>query len=559
MKPLSEHARKLIEDLQQADLGGQLMLPAERRKGIDAAVELIRGIEKTGEWSAVPYLCLYLTSTEKYIADAAASAVEFLIGRMRPKMLLQMDERLRGGRRSLAVYLTQWNATRFKDLERSGVARRVDVIGLASFHHSGYVRESAVVKLRTIKTGHELPFLLIRLADWVVQVRQVAEAAVAERISGEYAQHLIESLPLLDVIKHKQRVAGNANGHAIVQRITDMLQEPAQRKALMEGLRNSDQVVRRECVSLIKPRSEAETSEILEILCRDKDVTNRRTAIALCTALSQEHRQHWFTKLFKDPAPGIRRDALVALIDLVEHSECQRLLRNALMDSSGIVRDFARWKIEKLGLLIDLRQVYVALLASQDDATQLAAAIAGLGEVGSIQEAEIVLPFVESKSVRVRKAAVRTIARLDGKAHIELFVRLLADRSAGVSMAASNALESFVTDVNAAALWRVFDANEQWHVKRNTLRLLNQIGKWERISYLLAAAAQSDLKARELALQCGEGWAREFASTWNYSKPEPEEKARIQSAMDRLSNELPAGMRKILGDCLKEWGVARIL
>ncbi|MEM0963320.1 MAG: hypothetical protein AAGK21_12380, partial [Bacteroidota bacterium] len=57
-------------------------------------------------------------------------------------------------------------------------AERVAYVGIASFHPNGHVREAAVRQLAQV--GEDaLLFLLPRLNDWVVEVRAVAEPAVA--------------------------------------------------------------------------------------------------------------------------------------------------------------------------------------------------------------------------------------------------------------------------------------------------------------------------------------------------------------------------------------------
>jgi HEAT repeat protein len=273
--------------------------------------------------------------------------------------------------------------------------------------------------------------------------------------------------------------------------------------------------------------------------------------------LQGNDREHWLTVLLKDAAPAIRRDALLVLFDVMEIDKCNEISRLALKDPSGRVREIARWKIEKLEIPIDLKDFYTSLLNSHFDATELATALAGLGEVGRAADVAIIIGFVESNSVRVRKAALKAIARLDGERHLDLLINALADKSPGVSKTASRALESYVTAVGTAKLWEVFNQNTEWHVKRNTLKLLNQARKWERISHLLAAAAQTDTKVREVALEYCNNWAREFASTWNYSMPKPEEITRIELAVELLSDELPAELRRLLSQCLKEWGLVK--
>ena len=64
----------------------------------------------------------------------------------------------------------------------------------ASLDANGFVREDAVKRLAKVATGEELPYLLLRLNDWVPQVRDAAREAVLARITPEYAPHFVTYL-----------------------------------------------------------------------------------------------------------------------------------------------------------------------------------------------------------------------------------------------------------------------------------------------------------------------------------------------------------------------------
>jgi hypothetical protein len=60
----------------------------------------------------------------------------------------------------------------------------VFALGVASMHYSGYVRDAALRRLSDTQDGSELPFLLLRLNDWVEEVRQTALALVRLRVTS---------------------------------------------------------------------------------------------------------------------------------------------------------------------------------------------------------------------------------------------------------------------------------------------------------------------------------------------------------------------------------------
>src|SRR6185312_3917797 len=91
--------------------------------------------------------------------------------------LLEFDRRVRDRVRMSASGWTHWATLKAGDLSvfRGAEATAAAVIGAASFHASGHVREAAVRLLDEVETGAELRFLLIRLNDWVPAVRSAAQ------------------------------------------------------------------------------------------------------------------------------------------------------------------------------------------------------------------------------------------------------------------------------------------------------------------------------------------------------------------------------------------------
>jgi hypothetical protein len=82
---------------------------------------------------------------------------------------------------------------------------RFALLALASFHGTGYVRERAIDLLDAETSGAELPFLLVRLNDWVDPVQRRAFRAVRARIRDDYAQHFARWLELLFRLREARR------------------------------------------------------------------------------------------------------------------------------------------------------------------------------------------------------------------------------------------------------------------------------------------------------------------------------------------------------------------
>ncbi|MEL6616374.1 MAG: hypothetical protein AAFQ43_11580, partial [Bacteroidota bacterium] len=114
-------------------------------------------------------------------------------------------------------------------------------LALASFHPDGYVREVAVRRLGQNESGRELPFLLLRLDDWVAPIQGLAVDLLNRRLTADFVSGWVEALPILASLADRQRPRlGLIRSHVL-----RLLSDPGQPDALDGALRAPDRRVRR--------------------------------------------------------------------------------------------------------------------------------------------------------------------------------------------------------------------------------------------------------------------------------------------------------------------------
>ena len=108
---------------------------------------------------------------------------------VRPSAVRRFDDRLRGRQWTEPSGLTGWFRVQPSDVQL--LVQRCDdsrmAAALLSMHPNGFVREEAIKALASIDTGRALPYLVVRAADWVPQVRDRA-AELATRVSSSRDQ-----------------------------------------------------------------------------------------------------------------------------------------------------------------------------------------------------------------------------------------------------------------------------------------------------------------------------------------------------------------------------------
>jgi len=187
------------------------------------------------------------------VALFAADAISWLVATCSPEDLLQLDEVVR--------WLYDWNAGRKwiemqpEDLSSLPVTERSRgaVLGIASFHANGHVREAAVRQLSDLADGTELPFLLIRNNDWVSEIQRSAKAAVEQRVRDGQFDFSARNLYLLFRLLDKQR----AEHSDLVAMVVKQFVQPDHRSKLLEALDSSDRYIRRNVfrLTLATPRT----------------------------------------------------------------------------------------------------------------------------------------------------------------------------------------------------------------------------------------------------------------------------------------------------------------
>ena len=278
-----------------------------------------------------------------------------------------------------------------------------------SFHSNGYVREQIVAWLDVNEPVQAIPYLVIRMNDWVEPISASAQRSMLGRLRPELADVLIEHLPLLTQLGAWKRT----DHRGFLKRLHGFLRSSETRAARERGMASGNPAVRR---AMIRVAFEAEPTRFGEIIRRaghDPDRALRRWALRqLC-----------------------RADAEVTM----------EVLEGFLLDTDPIHRQTAQSLIGRAetedGALKgreDLREFYLRALRRGDE--RIRAAVYGLGETGQRQDVERVLRYLSHPFKMVRRAAIYALSWLDLDHHVEPVIEALADPNRQVSGDAASAL-----------------------------------------------------------------------------------------------------------------------
>ncbi len=349
--------------------------------------------------------------------------------------------------------------------------------------------------------GGPLPGLLLRCSDWVASVSRQAQAAVNDmRMHVDSADAFRSWLPLLNpnglAVRHgaffAQTYAGVIGGCAFGDLIAYLRSpDPEVRQATARVLSNRGEAIAALDVAL--GDCDPLVSRIIIAGLRQDDLASATVVQRLGTSKSAAARTRAFLHLRGENLTGAADD--LALTFLRERSSVIRFLGQRHLADSGR----------------DLAKLYRSMLDNEPEP-----ALVGLGEVGTVDDSNLVSLYVNGGGPRIRSSAVGALAKLLGLASTSTLLVALGDPSPRVARTASYALVRLgVSTEVAEASWKVATSNPL--ARSAAVRVLGNSGRWVQLMMALRAVAadDEDLRARGLTLFDACMWS------WNRSATTP--------------------------------------
>jgi HEAT repeat protein len=482
----------------------------------------------------IRYLAPLLCSGEESVWRPAAARAASWLAAIRPADLPRVDGAFRGWMFVYHARARPWTdltadtlLERGRDPDRAG-----PLFMLASFHSRGFIRQEAVAALARRRDGAELPFLMLRLNDWVGPVRAGAEVALAERLGAGDAAPLARALPL--VLRLESATRNDVTG--VARRVLDVLGAADGGRLLLEGLRDEDPLARRTCLRAAL-RSEALRWPALRAASASSDPMLRLAAVrGAANAAPGSELWELASTCVRDPLAAVRREALQAL-DAAFPDRALPVLEGALLDGSAPVRKAARSLLRSRGRGDFAGRYREALSSGQ----RLAAALYGLGETGERADVEHVLVHLGHPSPSVRRAAVEALGALDGDRQVGRLLEALESATPGVSRAGRTALSGRAHAAGGPRLWAILASSPHPHVRLNALAVMAALDRWDSLPLLVRAAAGTTpliaMRARNGIDALLAGYNRRF-----FTQPGPAQRASLEEALRTAAPHLSAAV-----------------
>jgi HEAT repeat protein len=505
--------------------------------------EILRLINEEKDLTAVPDAFWLLLGSDNDLELKSAKSLHAIISSLNTSNLTVVDRLFR--ERTSFEWSYDWHNEEPINLTLPSMPleERTTILGLSSFHPNGYFREKAVKALSGNITGQELPYLLIRLNDWVPIVRNAAKSAIIKNIRAENARNIIDNLPLILRLKNCER-----DQHKdIINRVFEILSNDTSHGELIYGLKSKDSKVRLHCFDIIIDLKLLDNKQLISYLLKEK-VPYIRMAILnkINEVITLDEFKPFILKLLNDKYVPIRLTALEMLYKY-DADRCIEELVKLLTDKSSSVRERARFLLKNHGY-DDFASYYIDSIHKHNNTY---GAICGLGEVGKAEDTKYLMQFLESDKVNIIKATIKALSRLDFLGFKELIINYIEHSHIGVSKDTRKILDKQVDLADAEKVYNIFKNSKVEHVRANAALLLCSLSKWESINYIIEMCGNQNQDISKFGQLKLEGWVFNFNRS--YLPPSKEQQAKLRSSIKKYEQVISEDNRKFIEFCIRDF------
>jgi len=142
-------------------------------------------------------------TTDNFLIEEAGKAIGKILMPFTESQMIKLDERFR--QYTSLEWSIDWRDVSILNLKNliNDIEDKKKILILGSFHPNGYFREKCILELA--KYDGTLPYLILRMNDWVDKVRDLAFRLIIEKVNLCSVFEIFSSMQFWDKVKKSQR------------------------------------------------------------------------------------------------------------------------------------------------------------------------------------------------------------------------------------------------------------------------------------------------------------------------------------------------------------------
>lgn len=395
----------------------------------------------------------------------------------------------------------------------------VHLLGVASLNSNGYIREKALRLVSGLPDSRIVPYILLRLNDWVLPVRNLAVCILRSTLTADNIEVFIDNSYLINKLQNVLRVDLKSTR----QEIVDYLKDDTLIGKLISRLRHPHVKTRLFCFTILADRIVVD-DDIINFALKDRSFEIRMWLVEAIKNLEQDKRHEVIGKLLQDKSAKVKTAVLRNFEDIVCLKFKERLER-LVVDEHASVRDEARFISKKHSLIKDFPEFY----RQQILINPVSGALIGLGETGNGSDYDIVCKFFTHDEPKVRLAAMIAMWYLSKDDAVKLVLDSLDSDIPKIKKTAKQFLKSSKMPLVLFEMKNKLQSDNV-DIKLFALEAICSYGGWQALEGVLFAIANNKGIVLDKAKELLGRWLIRASSI--YSKPDGATRERIINLFD---------------------------
>ena len=496
-------------------------------------------VDKLSSISAL-YTIFGLENSEHYQREAAKKLTDVLHS-ITIKQLIWLSENIEWNNEySFEIRLDiDWKNIDIsrKHFKHLSMEEYITVLKLGTFHYNGYFREKCMEA--AAEYDGSLPFLMLRVNDWVEVIREKAFLLVQNRLKQCPPEEIILSLPCFGKVQNSRR--RKSEYITYLEKEIEYFLEKTIRQINIDKINQYEIFVRNSIYRYISKTAVLEIDKMEQLIDSSKDSYGKRVLIQGILK-NYECSENKLKEYLHNKSVIVRRCVLEKLYGRL--CDAWQGIEELLLDKSKKIREDVSYIIEK-HTDFHILDFYLQKLK----AGPAVIPILGVGEHGTKKEQELLLTFLEADDARITKAALISCGYLIGAENEGLYWKYLSDRRPGVARQAYLIVDKLDIHYGASMLYKAYQKNREFDERKYLLNLLLKEPSWSRLSFLLLLFdSETENPGMEYRIY------EKISNRNMYAKVSRQQAEEIRHAFEVMGNRIPERLKKKI-----EWDLKHVI
>ncbi len=397
------------------------------------------------------------------------------------------------------------------------------VLKFGTFHPNGYFRQRCMETLAGQPGA--LPYLVLRINDWVIPVREKAAGLVKKQLEVCGISELFQGILCMEKVKRSQR-----RSEETVRELEDLIRLyllTHSKDMDFDEIASCETAVRNAIYKMVSSGPVLSQDQMERLLRQEKDGYGKKVLIR---GILKQY-DIGFSELeryLEDKSVSVKLCAMEYRYERTK--DAWPGLKQMLLDRSGKVRSYAAM-ILRTHTGLQIRDFYVEQLGKMPTA----AVILGIGEWGTEQDASPIEGFLVNEKENLAAAAMTAVGKLCGDRMADLYWKYLFDERPSVAARAYRNIKACRIRYGAGCLYEACVTCSDPVTEKYLVNLILKEDSWKRLPFLLRLYQIDNLELRDMIHKKAE-------KRYPYATLSQMEEAEIRRVLEEMADQLPTDL-----------------